>query len=233
MSLVSLMAGVLSSASGGGGGGSDPTSISSIRNRYKATDLVLSDNDPVTTWVDSIGSDDLTSSGTARPTYKANAGDPYLEFDGTNDVLSNLTVAGGWGDFTAVVIASILTTGVDFERILDMGSVSLHTMAAGTIQAAVLGAGPAEAMPARPTGFMAVYMERNGTSMRVRIDGSESTDTVGTSSTSPQILIGEFVSGGFNKNMQVKEVILYNNNMSVLNFGILESYVLSEYGLTL
>ena len=209
-----------------------PSDLPDLVHWFKASTLALSDNDPVGTWDDLNNVADLTATGSTRPTYKANSGDPYVEFDGTDDKLS-LSSGGGWVDASAVFIIEIVTTGVDYERIYDAPNLALYTMASGVIQFAELGTGPTEPMPARPTGFMAVYWERNGTTGKIRLDGSETTATVGTSGTSPGIIIGEYNGGGFNKNMRIKEIILCDNNLSGADFTELEAYILAEYGLTL
>lgn len=229
MSLIPLMAGI---GTGGTGGSFTPADLPSIQHWYKATDLVLSDNDPVATWADKFGSKNLTAAGSVRPTYKANAGDPYVEFDGTDDVLANLTMAGGWNDTFGVVIVDILTTGVDFQRVVDMSSVILATMASGDMLFAVLGGGPSEPMPARPTGFMAVYYERDGALRKIRLNGSETTSADAPTATGTELRLGGSAAGEY-KNMRLKEVILGSNNLSAGNFTSLAGYIFDTYGLTL
>src|SRR5687768_17532185 len=101
---------VLSGYGASGGGGWLPSDLASIQHWYKVSSLVLSDNDPVSTWEDDFGTADLTSSGSARPTYKA-AG--YVEFDGTDDVLT-ATTAGSWEDFAIVAIVEVVATATDY-----------------------------------------------------------------------------------------------------------------------
>lgn len=58
----------------------------------KADSLALSDNDPVSTWVDSSGSgNDATQAGALRPTYKTSIvnGLPVVRFNGTSQYLSS------------------------------------------------------------------------------------------------------------------------------------------------
>lgn len=59
---------------------------------WRASDLVLSDGDPVSTWAPGSGTPgSLTGSGSARPTYRATgspSGGPAVEFDGSNDEMT-------------------------------------------------------------------------------------------------------------------------------------------------
>lgn len=65
---------------------------------WRASDLALSDGDPVSTWAPGSGTPgSLTGSGSARPTYHATgspSGGPCVEFDGSNDELSLSSPAG-------------------------------------------------------------------------------------------------------------------------------------------
>jgi len=68
---------------------SPPPSITSTAAVWWAGDLTLADGDPVGTWTDRVGSRGITSSGSARPTYRASSigSRPAVDFDGSNDVL--------------------------------------------------------------------------------------------------------------------------------------------------
>jgi uncharacterized MAPEG superfamily protein len=50
------------------------------------------DGQPVGTWEAVTGEVAVAPSDAARPTYRANGGKPYLEFDGTNDTLVTLDI---------------------------------------------------------------------------------------------------------------------------------------------
>jgi len=90
---------------------------------WRASSLSLADGDPVATWAPASGSPGSpTSSGSARPTYRAAgspSGGPCVEFDGSDDELSLSSPAGlpsGAGAGTLVAIVS---------RAFHNGSISL------------------------------------------------------------------------------------------------------------
>lgn len=68
-----------------------PTDIPDLGAWWKADSITgLSNNDPVSTWNDNKGSNNLTGSGTSRPLWLSNAsgGMPGVKFDGVNDEMS-------------------------------------------------------------------------------------------------------------------------------------------------
>lgn len=69
-----------------------PTNIAGLKVWLKADSLVLSDNDPVSSWADQSGNGNNVAQGTGgfQPLYKTNIqnGLPIVRFDGTDDVLA-------------------------------------------------------------------------------------------------------------------------------------------------
>ena len=79
------------------------------RYEWSADNLGLSDGDPVSTWVDVGGEgNDVTASGSARPTYREDVGGyPAVEFDGLDDFLASvatLDLTSGYEAFTVLDI---------------------------------------------------------------------------------------------------------------------------------
>jgi hypothetical protein len=76
----------------------------------------LSDGDPVSTWSDrSASANNVTQSGTARPTFETNeqGGQPVLLFDGTDDFLNGGDILDmGTNSLTMIVVAK-RTSGVN------------------------------------------------------------------------------------------------------------------------
>jgi hypothetical protein len=130
----------------------------------------------------------------------------------------------------------VLTTGTDYQRIVDLDTLGLYTMASGDAEFHVYAGGAVvnRPMPARPTGFMAIFFERDGTNATIRLNGSSATTAAfATSGSGTSLSVGISTVGGDRKNMRVKEIILGNNNLSGPNFTSLAAYILAEYGLTL
>lgn len=74
-----------------------PSDIAGLRLWTQADNLVLSNDDPVSTWADLSGnSNDFTSTTTLRPLYKTNIqnGKPVVRFDGVNDFMEKATPTG-------------------------------------------------------------------------------------------------------------------------------------------
>ena len=99
--------------------------------RWSASDLVLSDGDPVSTWAPGAGSPgSLTGSGSARPTYRATgspAGGPAVELDGSNDEMTLSSPAGLPASAeagTIVVIASRCSHAGSLNHIFTYGTAS-------------------------------------------------------------------------------------------------------------
>lgn len=87
-----------------------PSGVSGLQNWFRADDLSLADNDPVSSWLDVSGnSNNLTGVLTTRPLFKTNQynGLPCVRYDGTDDFLikgSNVAYAAG-GQLTCMTVA--------------------------------------------------------------------------------------------------------------------------------
>jgi hypothetical protein len=218
-------------------GAFDPSDIPSIVHWWKASSLALADNDPVSTLEDLIGSADLTASGSARPTYKANAGDPYLEFDGVDDKLE-ATLSALSSDFTYVMVVEYVADGADYERFFDDGVVACFpTVAIGRhLYATINGSGADNAaFPAAPSGVVGLLVEGVGTpasTVTLRYDGVETTGAgSGAAGTGTALKVG--TDGSVFMNMRLREFMQFNNDLTGPQFTDLEAYVLAEYGATL
>lgn len=129
---------------GGGGGASDPgLPTSGLVALWRASDLALSDGDPVSTWAPGSGTPgSLTGSGSGRPTFRATgspSGGPCVEFDGSDDELSLSSPVGlpsGAAAGTVVAIVSRAMHNTSYSHIAQYG-------AAGTRMARGIGLRPA------------------------------------------------------------------------------------------
>jgi hypothetical protein len=101
---------------------------------WRASDLALSDGDPVSTWAPSVGTPgSLTGSGSARPTFRATgspSGGPCVEFDGSNDELSLSSPVGlpsGAAAGTMVAIVARAVGGSGLRHVVQIGNVGSLT----------------------------------------------------------------------------------------------------------
>lgn len=96
-----------------------PIDIPGLKFWVASDDLVLSDNDPVTTWVDKSGNGNDASQSTAgfKPLYKTNIqnGKPIVRFDGTDDQLeiSDTSIVGGETGLSIFIIIKEATPQID------------------------------------------------------------------------------------------------------------------------
>lgn len=212
-----------------------PADLASLVHWYRASDLVgYNDTDPVGTWPDTAGSSDATSAGSARPLYRTGSGQPYLQFDGTDDTL-HATVTG-LTDLTWVVILSV-QSAVDYERILEDSVLNVHVIPSinSRIQfelaPAVVNA--FNTLPAQPTGIMSVFASRGGTSAKLRVDGTEATGTMATTTSGTTLRMAEYTSAGYNLQANFYEVIVCNTALTGSDFTSLAAYLSDSYGVTL
>jgi hypothetical protein len=117
----------LPAATADGGGG--PAIPSSPYGRYRASQLSLANNDPIDTWTDEgSGGNNLTASGTARPTYESagfNSNASVL-FDGTANFMETGTYASAQAQpNTIVLMGEMVSLSTTVEEYLCDGATSL------------------------------------------------------------------------------------------------------------
>ncbi len=100
------------------------------------------DGDPVGRWVDKNGSYAFTAAADdgTRPTYRANSGKPYVEFDGTDDLLLNTSASMGvYGNSTQSSTVGVATRavaaaqGVIWTETHSSGLSAYYTMRQGAV----------------------------------------------------------------------------------------------------
>lgn len=220
------------------GGTFSPADLTHIIHWWKALEITgLSNTDPVSTWPDLIGSADFTGSSTTRPLYYTNSGDPYVEFDGTDDYLQ-ATVTALSADAVIVAVLEYLSASPDygiflndsatlqFGRNWNQNSLLFRLVSGGDLTVA---------MPSSPTGDMAFLYERIGSSGRASINNTESTGTVGTGTTGTTLQMGQFqsVPGTYNGNIRVKEIFICDDSFETGEEANVATYLSDLYGVTL
>lgn len=215
-----------------------PADLPDIIHWYRTREIVgLSNDDPVSSWEDLIGSADMSGSSTTRPLYKTGGGDPYLHFDGTDDKLT-LSPTNLTGDYALVFIWQYHAKKA-YGMLLGNSGQSLQISYDNTNDAVNYivpsSFSLTRSIPSAPTGDIAGYFERSGTTGKLRINGSETTGTVGTGALGTSWLVGEFsgVPGTYQGDIDLKEVIVCDAPITGGDFTDLAAYINSEYGLTL
>lgn len=215
----------------GGGDAWSPADISSAIHWYKTRLETYANDDPVGTFTDQIGSADLTSTGTERPLFKTNSGDPYLEFDGINDKLVG-TVESLTDGTIIFIMEFIADTGYDAMYVGGFmwanagGSAAFQPF---TPNNQYVGGYPRSF----PSGNVSLFIERVGSTQTVRKDGSEQSGSVTPSAGDTTFAIsGNVLFAGFTT-INVRELIVCNAGITAGEFADLAAYLFAEYGVTL
>ena len=99
----------------------DPTYLGSAVIAWLDADAItgLANNDPVSTWVNSIGSNDFTGSGAARPQYKTNLLDskPVVRFSSSQLMTSASSIAN-WANKRGCVVGVLYPTLSGFGQVI-------------------------------------------------------------------------------------------------------------------
>jgi hypothetical protein len=88
-------------------------------------------------------------------------------------------------------------------------------------------------IPARPTGFLAIWFERVGATGKLRINGVETTGALDVSATGTPFELGAGTGETDNSNINFKERCVFNAGMSGVTGAaeVLETY--NKHGLVL
>lgn len=212
-----------------------PSALAHVVHRWRAKSITgLSDNDPVTTWNDLVGSAHLTSSGSSRPTYKANAGDPYLEFDGVDDVMSATVTS--LNDLVHILVMEFVSdVGYDAYGygITHAWDTWINSNGSLLFQAFAPGGDYIGGFSRSfPSGFMSVLIQRIGSAGKVRMNGNELTETVATTASGTTLGVGFHLTLSHG-HVRFKEIIVCNAAFEAGEEALLAAYLNDEYGLTL
>jgi hypothetical protein len=203
-----------------------PDTLSGLVNWWKADSLVLNDGDPVSTWNDSKGTNNLTGVTTARPLYKANifGTKPVVRFDGTDDLMtfaSTLTFNRA-SKFTAFVVIAPdhpVTAGILFGQ--NSGGSNYWAAFGGVPLAFTLRNAAAQNFSsdnlstANGSAMMAVY--RYDTTVQFRENTTDRSDSLGASSDDFSFtLLGRFaVASALWLKADVAEIAVYTGAKTI------------------
>jgi hypothetical protein len=212
-----------------------PGVLASIKHDWDAKNIAgLTPGQSVSTWPDIISGALFTGVTSTRPIWVPNSGDPYVEFDGSDDNMQ-ATIADT-NDYVVVVIWERITSGF-YHRLLESQSRGIILCQDSTSNAQInipaLGSQVGVATPAPPTGFLCLMAERLGSAGRLRINGTQATATLNTVAVGTTLFLGSDFTATTNGNVRVKRVIFCNAAFQAGEQAKLAAYILSEYGLVL
>lgn len=207
-----------------------PPDIPDLLAWFDADQLVLSDNDPVSTWTDASGNgNDATGSGGSRPTYKTGIlnGLPVVRFDATDDVLATAMFIDDPTEYTILVVYNHTTSSGNHRVIqgsnnwLIGGYSGAHRFYNGAF---IIGPAVSANVFVKAIAFF------GGGTAEFRVNGS-SQGTNGNTTGPGTIYIGAGgTSPGEKLDGDVAEICVYDRKLTTDELTDLESYVTDKYG---
>ena len=213
---------------------------------WRASDLALSDGDPVSTWAPGSGTPgSLTGSGSARPTYRATgspSGGPCVEFDGSNDEMSLSSPAGlpsGAGAGTMVAIVSRCGHNGSLSFIAQYGSSSTARGRGLGLNgtkwylldyAADLTADSDYDGARHPRGVVLTHWY-DGTTRRLVVDGvpiKSSTTALNTGASA--LHLGRSLAGGERASFRIMALAIYSTALSDAALAQIQTHARAAHG---
>lgn len=211
---------------------------------WRASSLSLADGDPVATWAPASGSPGSpTSSGSARPTYRAAgspSGGPCAEFDGSDDEMALASPVGlpsGAAAGTIVAIVSRAKDNNSYSHIVQYGT-------SGPRHCRGLGCGPLvwyclDYQTETASGSDAPRHRRgavlghayNGTTRHLWVDGVPVASTAVALDTGAAALhFGRSVPGGERTAFRLMEVAIYDHALSDAEWAQVMAHARAAHG---
>lgn len=226
----------------GGGDEVFPSDLGITQNWWTAKQgISVADGEVIPTWEDrivgQIASVEAESEyGLLRPTYRANSGEPYLEFDGIRNFLRT-GVTNQFGDFAVIGVVKITedTHGAG-DRIIDKGAAAGSILLYLNNQLYLYFNGAPAIIQNLPTfQWLVLGMGRIGENCYLWMNGETYTYPCVTTLTSSEMLrIGSSqgdISGTTLPKMDFKDLVVVDGALSSGDLEILTSYYQAEYGL--
>ncbi len=196
-----------------------------------ASSTITKDGNLVATWGDgSTVSNDITASGTARPTWvdDTQTGLPVIRFDGTNNIMTGTTASYSLPNTLFMVCT---TPNTDSEGMFD-GDTSRNLFNRQGTNTYRIYAGAGVTGGTANTAMQVFTVVFNNGSPALNINGSAqslSGTNIGTSALD-DIVLGAFDGNTGNADYDVCEVLFYNKALSTSEISSVESYLNKKWG---
>jgi len=233
---------------GGGGGGTAPViPTTGLVVDWQASALSLADGDPVGTWAPSTGTGTLTSSGGARPTYRATgspAGTPAVEFDASSSQkltlarVAGLPTSASPGTVIAIVSRFRPVGGAGLQHLWQYGQAAglcargMAVTNVDNIRSHLWSGGITETRSPRGQGLRVIAHEYNGTRESLLVDGVDY-GTAGvalTTGTAQGVAVGSNLTGGEFGNFRLMQLLGYSRVLTVAEWAAVMAYARATYG---
>lgn len=220
----------------------------------EADTLALNDGDPVALWADQSGNgNDFTQIGTARPTYRAGGGNPYVEFDGVDDWMlgDNWPVLDNLSSMTAFLIGNLRLTSSGYDVIAkinndgndpgwDIGDFSNILAQTDGDNYLVATKGPSQNSIDLYTVHLVTIEKLSNSEYSFRYDGGAPDVAVGSTGTittlansAPMTLATTYSNNAGYEGMELGALRIYAPALSSTDRAAVEAELAARYGITL
>jgi hypothetical protein len=209
--------------------------------RYRASELVLSDTDPVATWTDEgSGGNDLEATGSAQPTFEAAGfnGHPSVEFDGTDHWMQTAVYSAALSQPTTIIfMGEYITAPAATQLVCDGGTGGRNVLGhSGTITGNpwVMNAGTTVAATDTPVGkagvdlCMVAIFDAGDSELHVNDGGDIMPNNPGTQGL-VRFTLAAALNGTARSNIRVVEALVYDRAVSAAEIQSLQAYFTNTY----
>lgn len=219
-----------------------PADISGLKLWLKAATIGGSDNDPVSSWLDSSGTSNNASQATSgfRPLYKTNIVNslPVVRFDGTDDYMSFGTSPGTvCTAFVVAALGDVAANQIAFAIILFTPGIWLSARVSSTNWGSFTGNGEMSAGEVLTNGTFNDLEVTSTTSgspeTKLYRNGTQKASTGASCTGASGQFIGADANGApirFFKG-DIAEIIMYDTVLSSGNRASVEAYLATKYAL--
>jgi hypothetical protein len=221
------------SSSSSGGSAADPSTISSLVNRWVASDIGAANGAAVSSWTPRTGTGAWAqATSTAQPSYIVSGinGKPIVRFDGASDQMTATLTARAQPHTVVLVAKNATASPASTQQPIDLSNPQLVSVGSawgdweGT---ATISGGTWN------TTATVITAVGNGASSAIYQNGtSVATGNPGTGSSGTSAVLGNWSSGSRFYGGDIAEILIFNAALSAADRATVHSYVQDTYGIT-
>lgn len=206
--------------------------------RYRASELALSDSDPVATWPDegSGGNDLEQATAESQPTFEAAGfnGHPSVLFDGVDDFMQTALYSAALSQPVSVIFMGEYVTTGGTQNVFDGNSTTRHALAHSGTGDWVMNSGHNESADDGPDGrageglcIVAIF-DAASSELRVN-DGTDLMPADPGSTDRERLTLAANFLGGSTGHIRVVELLIYDRHITPAEITDQQTYFTSTY----